>query len=97
MSEFLKCLPDFIKNIVLAEKILKVTLRKQKRCAATITKMSMQGEIVFENVSFSYPSRPNQLVLENFNLEVKPGKSLAITGSSGSGKSTIVSLHLQLF
>jgi ABC-type bacteriocin/lantibiotic exporter with double-glycine peptidase domain len=97
MSEFLKCLPDFIQNLVLAENILKVTLRVPKVSAATVHSMSIEGEIEFENVSFTYPSRQNQLVLDNFNLQVHPGKSLAITGASGSGKSTIVSFHLQLF
>lgn len=51
-----------------------------------------QGEIVFKNVRFTYPSRPNVPILENFNLEINPGETVALVGSSGSGKSTIIGL-----
>lgn len=50
------------------------------------------GEIKFENVTFYYPSRPNQVVLENFNLTLRPGQTVALVGQSGSGKSTIAAL-----
>lgn len=52
----------------------------------------LRGEIRFEDVSFSYPSRPDQIVLRNFNLTLKPGQTIALVGSSGSGKSTVASL-----
>ncbi|XP_037034874.1 mitochondrial potassium channel ATP-binding subunit [Bradysia coprophila] len=52
----------------------------------------LSGEIRFESVSFSYPSRPDQIVLKDFNLVLKPGQTVALVGSSGSGKSTIASL-----
>ena len=51
-------------------------------------------EIVFEQVSFRY--REGKQVLDQFNLRVKRGESLALVGSSGSGKSTVVNL-LQRF
>lgn len=51
-----------------------------------------QGEIRFENVTFIYPTRPDQVVLKNFNLVLKPGQTVALVGSSGSGKSTVASL-----
>lgn len=41
---------------------------------------------------FSYPSRPDQVVLKNFSLKIKAGQKIALVGASGSGKSTIVSL-----
>lgn len=50
------------------------------------------GEIRFENVTFSYPSRPDQIILQNFNLSLKPGQTVALVGASGSGKSTVASL-----
>jgi len=53
--------------------------------------------IKFENVDFSYPSRRNFCVLKNFNLEIKPGEKIAIVGSSGSGKSTILQLLLRFY
>jgi ATP-binding cassette subfamily B (MDR/TAP) protein 1 len=45
-----------------------------------------------QNVDFSYPSRPDVLVLRDFSLSIPPGKTVAIVGCSGSGKSTVVSL-----
>ncbi len=50
------------------------------------------ADIVFENVAFSYPGRPNVQVLDDLNLTFETGKVTAIVGPSGSGKSTIISL-----
>ncbi|KAL9186963.1 hypothetical protein ACHAXT_010683 [Thalassiosira profunda] len=52
----------------------------------------LRGEICFDEVSFSYPSRPEALVLDRFSITLKPGQTIGVVGSSGSGKSTIVSL-----
>ncbi len=49
-----------------------------------------------DQVSFSYPSRPNQRALDKISLDVSPGKSLALVGPSGAGKSTVFEL-LQRF
>lgn len=57
---------------------------------------SMIGRIEFENVSFSYPSRPTQKVLDRVSLTIPANTTTALVGSSGAGKSTIVSL-LQRF
>lgn len=43
-------------------------------------------------MKFKYPSRPNVRVLRGLNFTVEPGKTLAIVGESGCGKSTVVSL-----
>ncbi|KAJ7526699.1 hypothetical protein O6H91_16G018900 [Diphasiastrum complanatum] len=53
---------------------------------------NLQGQIVFQHVSFSYPSRPDVLIFQDFCLTILAGKTVAIVGSSGSGKSTVVSL-----
>lgn len=52
----------------------------------------IKGHIVFDNVDFRYPSRPNVQILEDFNLEVLPGQTVALVGASGSGKSTLIGL-----
>lgn len=52
----------------------------------------VSGNIELKNVKFAYPSRPNVTVLENFSLSIKPGQTVALVGSSGSGKSTIIGL-----
>ncbi|NLC17541.1 MAG: ABC transporter ATP-binding protein [Clostridiales bacterium] len=50
----------------------------------------VQGHVKFENVSFAYEKGNN--ILENFNLEVPPGKTVALVGPTGAGKTTIVNL-----
>lgn len=56
----------------------------------------LQGEVSFENVSFSY-SRFSEPVLKNLSFQVNPGEKVAIVGDSGSGKSTIAKLLLGLY
>ncbi len=51
---------------------------------------SIRGDIEFENVSFGYT--PNHRILKNVSFNVEAGKKLAILGTTGSGKSTIISL-----
>ena len=50
------------------------------------------GDIDFENVTFSYPTRPGVTVLNDFSLRIPAGKVTALVGASGSGKSTIIGL-----
>ncbi|KAK4873208.1 hypothetical protein RN001_015237 [Aquatica leii] len=52
----------------------------------------VQGKITFENVHFSYPARLGVKVLENYNLTINPGETVALVGSSGCGKSTCLQL-----
>ncbi|EDR22245.1 multidrug resistance protein, putative [Entamoeba dispar SAW760] len=56
-----------------------------------------EGNIVFEGVSFCYPTRPDMLILNNFNLEIKAGHSVGLVGASGCGKSTIIGLLQRLY
>lgn len=53
---------------------------------------NVNGEIVLEDVKFSYPSRPSVQVVKGLSLKFHAGKTAALVGASGSGKSTIVSL-----
>ena len=52
----------------------------------------IKGEIEFDNVKFSYPLKPNVLILNHLSFKIQPGKVFAIVGHSGSGKSTILNL-----
>jgi ABC-type transport system involved in Fe-S cluster assembly fused permease/ATPase subunit len=52
----------------------------------------VHGNIEFKEVSFSYPSRPDVMVFRDFSLFFPAGKTAAVVGGSGSGKSTVVSL-----
>eukprot|EP00735_Rhodelphis_limneticus_P009654 TRINITY_DN2844_c0_g1::TRINITY_DN2844_c0_g1_i1::g.6165::m.6165 TRINITY_DN2844_c0_g1::TRINITY_DN2844_c0_g1_i1::g.6165 ORF type:complete len:1343 (+),score=403.88,sp/Q54BT3/ABCB2_DICDI/42.51/0.0,sp/Q54BT3/ABCB2_DICDI/40.60/8e-137,ABC_membrane/PF00664.18/1.2e-55,ABC_membrane/PF00664.18/1.4e-47,ABC_tran/PF00005.22/4.1e-35,ABC_tran/PF00005.22/1.1e-33,SMC_N/PF02463.14/5.2e-05,SMC_N/PF02463.14/38,SMC_N/PF02463.14/6.6e-05,AAA_21/PF13304.1/0.0078,AAA_21/PF13304.1/3.1,AAA_21/PF13304.1/0.0024,ABC_ATPase/PF len=57
---------------------------------------NVTGRIELRNVTFSYPTRADQHVFQGMNLAIEPGQRVALVGSSGSGKSTIVGL-LQRF
>ncbi|XP_019857036.1 PREDICTED: ABC transporter B family member 25-like isoform X2 [Amphimedon queenslandica] len=57
-----------------------------------LVRPSFEGEILFKNVYFTYPSRPDEPVLKGVNFSVRPGEMVALVGPSGGGKSTIVNL-----
>ncbi|MDR6434016.1 ATP-binding cassette subfamily B protein [Brucella pseudogrignonensis] len=56
-----------------------------------------RGEISFDNVHFSYPTRPDAPSLNGVSFAVKPGETVAIVGPSGAGKSTIFSLVMRYY
>jgi ATP-binding cassette subfamily B protein len=56
-----------------------------------------RGDIVFDNVTFSYPTRPQSEALKDFSLSVKPGEVVALVGPSGAGKSTVFQLLLRFY
>lgn len=53
--------------------------------------------ITFENITFHYPSRPNQAALRGFSLHVSAGQTVALVGPSGAGKSTVFQLLLRFY
>ncbi|GAW08293.1 P-loop containing nucleoside triphosphate hydrolase protein [Lentinula edodes] len=53
--------------------------------------------IVFHDVEFSYPSRPDVPVLKGLNLSIAPGETVALVGASGCGKSTVAQLIQRLY
>ncbi|XP_076926652.1 putative ABC transporter B family member 8 [Bidens hawaiensis] len=53
---------------------------------------TINGQIEFENIEFTYPSRPNCIILKDFNLKIEAGNTVALVGASGSGKSTAIAL-----
>jgi len=55
------------------------------------------SSIRFEQVRFHYPSRPDTPALRDFDLEVRPGETVALVGSSGAGKSTVLQLLLRYY
>ena len=61
------------------------------------SKIILQGNIQFENIHFSYPGRPDVEVLKGIDFQLKKGQKIALVGSSGAGKSTIVQLLLQFY
>lgn len=53
---------------------------------------SLIGEIELHDVHFAYPTRPNVTIFQGFSIKIEAGKSTALVGQSGSGKSTIIGL-----
>jgi ATP-binding cassette, subfamily B (MDR/TAP), member 1 len=58
---------------------------------------TIRGRVTFRNVTFAYPQRPEVPVLKDVSFDFKEGQSVAIVGSSGSGKSTIAALLQRLY
>lgn len=58
---------------------------------------SARGPIKFENVSFSYPTRPAVTIFQDLNFEIPEGTNVAIVAPSGAGKSTVASLLLRFY
>lgn len=57
----------------------------------------INGEVHFDSVNFSYPSRPDVAVLKNFDLHIKAGETVALVGPSGAGKTTVFQLLLRFY
>ena len=57
----------------------------------------IKGDVEFKNVQFTYPTRLDFQVLKNVSFTIKAGQTMALVGSSGSGKSTIASLVLRFY
>lgn len=56
-----------------------------------------RGEVTFDAVNFTYPTRPDQAAIEGISFSVKPGETIAIVGPSGAGKSTLFNLLLRFY
>ncbi len=59
--------------------------------------MPAKGIVTFDEVSFRYPTRPDSLALDKFDLRVAPGETVAIVGPSGAGKTTVFNLLLRFY
>ncbi|KAH7682333.1 P-loop containing nucleoside triphosphate hydrolase protein [Dioscorea alata] len=78
-----------------AASIFEILDHKSKINASTdegVTLSNVQGNIVFQHVSFKYPSRPEVQIFKDLCLTISSGKTIALVGESGSGKSTVIAM-----
>lgn len=83
------------KSIGASERVLEILEMEDERNDHAIIKLN--GDISFNNVSFTYPTRPDVPVLKNLSLQIRHGEKVALVGPSGAGKSTIISLLMRLY
>ena len=60
-------------------------------------KIKLNGALRFDHVSFSYPTRPDIIVLKDISFSIRQGEKIALAGHSGAGKSTIAALILRFY
>ncbi|KAI3894635.1 hypothetical protein MKX03_016799 [Papaver bracteatum] len=91
--------PDFSKARTSAASIFKILYSQPKIDSSNtmgITLDNVRGDIDFKNVNFRYPARPNVPIFTSLCLSIPAGKTVALVGESGCGKSTVINL-LQRF
>lgn len=85
------------------ERLLELMQAKSKIAAPTPPEViddtghSKGLQVSFDDVEFSYPSRPNVVVLDNLNFTIQPGETVALVGPSGAGKTTILQMLLRFY
>lgn len=75
-------------------KIIDMPLEKPDTQDA-VTLQDPEGKVEFENVSFSYD--PSTTLIEDLNIEIRPGETVAIVGQTGAGKSTLINLLMRFY
>ncbi|KAK9165115.1 hypothetical protein Scep_000306 [Stephania cephalantha] len=100
MAEALSIAPDIVKGSHALGSIFSILERKpaiEANDPESLALTETKGNIEFVNVTFKYPSRPDVVVLEDFNLRVMAGNTHALVGQSGSGKSSVISLIMRFY
>ncbi len=88
---------EWMHAIGATERIFEIIEQVPKIQNAIQNNLIFKGAIEFKDIDFSYPERPQQYALKNFNLSIAQGEKIALVGSSGAGKSTVASLLLGFY
>lgn len=99
-AETLALTPDIVKGGRAIRSVFEVLDRKTEiepddPDAVKVT--AVKGDIDLKHVEFYYPSRPDVIIFKDLTLRVRAGKSLALVGASGSGKSSVIALILRFY
>ncbi|KAL5099938.1 hypothetical protein RYX36_004265 [Vicia faba] len=98
MGETLALAPDLLKGNQMVASVFEVMDRKTEIRGDTGEELrTVEGTIELKRINFSYPSRPDVIIFKDFNLRVPSGKSVALVGQSGSGKSSVISIILRFY
>ncbi|KVH88084.1 AAA+ ATPase domain-containing protein [Cynara cardunculus var. scolymus] len=100
IAETLALTPDIVKGTQALGSVFEILNRKSAinpDDPNSVPVSHIKGDVEFRNVSFRYPMRPDISVLNDLNLKITAGNSMAIVGPSGSGKSTIVGLLMRFY
>lgn len=98
MGETLALAPDLLKGNQMVASVFEVMDRQTEVSGDVGEELNVvEGTIELRSVEFSYPSRPDVLIFKDFNLKVRAGKSIALVGQSGSGKSSVLALILRFY
>lgn len=84
----------FVQSLTAGKSIMGLLSLDTEEDKGTLTEeqVDFSKDINYQNISFAYPTRKDEPILEDFNLKIEAGKTYAFVGKSGGGKSTIVSL-----
>jgi ABC-type multidrug transport system fused ATPase/permease subunit len=87
------------KAVGATERVFELLAEEPEKIKSQKTSVSnkIKGDVSFENVHFTYPSRKEIEVLKGINFEAKSGQKIALVGPSGAGKSTISALLLRFY
>lgn len=98
MGETLAMAPDLLKGNRMVASVFEVLDRRTEIVNDVGEEVvRVEGSIELKDVEFSYPSRPNVMIFKDFSLRVHPGRSMALVGQSGSGKSSVIALILRFY
>jgi ABC-type multidrug transport system fused ATPase/permease subunit len=83
---------DFAKALGASERVFELMDRRPAVAGGSLRPASLEGRVAFEGVAFAYPSRKDQVVLQDLSMRLEPGEVVAVVGPSGAGKSTVAAL-----